>query len=175
MLKQIINFIHSKLIQIPRTTELSVALRCFRSDPTAVLPSKAHVGYFEDAAFDLYGPNRDQSYFLQPNERRMIDTCVSFLIPDGYWLKLRERSGLASKGIHVIGGVIDSGYSGRIQVILYNSSKEPVNIPVDKAICQFTVEKLTKATIEEIDFRTFEVCASNRQRGIKGFGSSDVK
>jgi dUTP pyrophosphatase len=105
----------------------------------------------------------------------MIETGLCFVIPDGFWLKLRERSGLANKGIHVLGGVIDSGYTGCVKVIVFNSNKEPVYLPKDKAICQFTVERLNVSTVEEIGFGEFCIEEDKRTRRGRGFGSTDVQ
>ena len=150
----------------------SIILKCVKLDPAARLPTKAHTGIFEDAAFDLYAT---EDLLFQYGQRKMIETKLSFIIPDGYWLKLRERSGLANKGIHLLGGVIDSGYTGEVKVILWASSPDPVSVTTDKAICQFTIEKLNKAVIEELSFDTFRVESNKRKRGEKGFGSSDAK
>lgn len=147
-------------------------LKCVKLSPEAKLPTKAHTGLFEDAAFDLYAT---EDLLFQYGQRKMISTKLSFIIPDGYWLKLRERSGLANKGLHLLGGVIDSGYTGEVKVILYHSGTDPISITTDKAICQFTVEKLNKAIIEELTFDSFTTEANNRTRGEKGFGSSDAK
>jgi dUTP pyrophosphatase len=149
-----------------------IKLKCVKLDSKATVPIKANAGLFEDAAFDLYAV---EDILLQSGGRQLVGTKLSFIIPDGYWLKLRERSGLANKGIHILGGVIDSGYTGEVKVIMYNSNHEPVSITKDKAICQFTVERLTKATIKELSFASFTTEANNRVRGTKGFGSSDVK
>ncbi len=169
MLKKFIN--HIKLI-LTKSTNSYIELKCFRSSPDAIIPNKAHVGLFEDAAFDLFAT---EDILLQPNQRLMVDTKLSFIVPDGFWIKLRERSGLANKGIHILGGVLDSGYTGNVKVIMYNSDKEPLTIPYGKGIAQFTVEKLTKTSIKEITFNAFNVEAQQRERGCKGFGSSDVK
>ena len=155
-----------------RQEEPMPEIGCYKIDVGAILPTKAHVGIFADAAYDLYAID---NILLQSNERLMVDTKLAFIIPDGYWLKLRERSGLANKGIHVLGGVIDSGYTGSVRVILYNSDKGPIILPKGKAIAQFTVEKLTKSTVKELTFLTFDREMKMRKRGEKGFGSSDVK
>ena len=63
----------------------------------------------------------------------------------------------------------------RVKVILYNSGKDPVSISKDKAICQFTVEKLINTELTELSLSTFNMAISDRQRGAKGFGSSDAK
>jgi dUTP pyrophosphatase len=166
-LKKFINLARTYLIN---KDEPEITLKCIRLDPAAKLPTKAHVGLFEDAAFDLYPT---ESFNIHMGQRYMIDTKLSFIIPDGYWIKLRERSGMASKGVHLLGGVIDSGYTGSVKVILWGSGPDPVAVSPEKAICQFTIEKLTKATVKEIDLSTFTDEANNRLRGCNGFGSTD--
>lgn len=168
-----INYLkHIGLIANIDTTKRGIEIGCSKLNTMAKIPSKAHTGKFEDAAFDLFA---SEDILLQPTHREMVGTGIRFIIPDGYWIKLRERSGLANKGIHVLGGVIDSGYTGEVKVILYNSSTEPVHITRDKAICQFTVERLNLAYIEELDTESFGIESCMRLRSDNGFGSTDVK
>lgn len=140
----------------------------------AILPSKAHTGIFQDAAYDLFSSLLDE-LVIHPGERIMVPTGLRAILPEGYWVKFHERSGLASKGIHVMGGVIDSAYTGEWKVILYNSNTETVVIGIGKAIAQFTIEKLTPSTICEVNDVDFISHAANRERGVNGFGSSDEK
>ena len=154
------------------TDNPTIEIGVYKIDQVATLPTKAHTDAFEDAAYDLYAID---NILLQSNERLMVDTKLAFIIPEGYWIKLRERSGLANKGIHVLGGVIDSGYTGSVRVILFNSDKEPLILPKGKALAQFTIEKLTKSTVKELTFLAFDREMKKRLRGQKGFGSSDVK
>ena len=168
MFKKYINQLISYLIDKKRN--IPIQLLCFKRDSRAVIPVKTHSGIFEDAAYDLYAI---ESFVLHPGKQLLVNTQLSFIIPEGYWLKLRERSGLANQGIHVLGGVIDTAYTGPIKVILYNSCSEPVSFPVHKAICQFTIEPLTKSEIIEINNLGFNFELSNRIRGDRGFGSSD--
>lgn len=166
MLKRFINCFFNLIDTTP------IKLKCVKLDNKATLPTKAHIGLFEDAAYDLYAT---EEVILNYGDRKMVGTKLSFIIPDGYWLKLRERSGLANKGVHILGGVIDCGYTGEVKVIMFASGPDQVVISPDKAICQFTVERLTRATVEELSFASFTTEAESRKRGEKGFGSSDVK
>ena len=149
-----------------------------------IVPSKAHTGSFEDAAYDLFpfipmNEDKDtdslEEIVLFPGERRLIRTGLRAIIPEGYWVKFHERSGLANKGIHVMGGVIDNAYTGEWRVILYNSDSNPITLPANKAITQFSLEKLTESAVDTITDDAFDKKASNMSRGEKGFGSSDVK
>jgi dUTP pyrophosphatase len=54
-----------------------------------------------------------------------------------YWIELRDRSGLALKGLHVFAGVIDSDYPDEIGVVLFNHSFVPYTVEIGDRICQF--------------------------------------
>ena len=110
---------------------------------------------------------------LSSGQRKLVSTGIRLAIPDGYWVKFHERSGLANKGIHVLGGVIDSGYTGELKVIVYNSGHDTYEHDCHKAICQFTVEKFTKSNLELISEDDMAQEAMLRERKDKGFGSSD--
>ena len=88
MLKKFTNWF-SKLIT-PEPTNLKggglAQIKCFKIDEAAIMPSKAHRGPFEDAAFDLFAT---EDILLQPNERSMVDTKLAFIIQDRFWIKLR--------------------------------------------------------------------------------------
>lgn len=151
-------------------------IKCFKVSEGATQPRKAHLGPFEDAAWDLFYPKNEPAVVLHPGDRKLLGTGLKIILDEGYWAKFHERSGLANKqGISVLGGVIDSGYTGEWKVILVNTSKDSVTIEPGQAICQFTLEEVKEADIYCIDEWEFEEECSVRDRGAKGFGSSDKK
>ena len=154
-------------------------LKFVRFDTNATLPRKAASSGteldYQDAAFDLF-PSINTT--IVPGERALIPTGLGAIIPIGYWVKFHERSGLAAKnGIHIMGGVIDNTYLGEWKVVMYNSGSSTLTISVDKAISQFTVEKLNWTSISEISLSEFnnEFPNRNDNRKDKGFGSTDKK
>jgi dUTPase len=62
-------------------------------------------------------------YNLEPGDTKLIDLGVRIGFDKGMGAFLKERSGLATKGIHVLGGVIDNTYTGQLKAVLYNSGK----------------------------------------------------
>ena len=69
------------------------------------MPSYSHEG---DAAFDL---RTAEEGVLKPGEKKCFKTGLKMAIPEGYVGLIWDRSGLAAKnGIHVLAGVVDSGY-----------------------------------------------------------------
>ena len=66
-----------------------------------------------------------------------MDTGLACAFPRSHWCLLKDKSSLALRhGLTVLGGVVDSNYRGRIQVILHNSGSRPVTIPQYTAMCQ---------------------------------------
>lgn len=126
----------------------------------AVLPAK---GSPLDAGIDIY---TNQSYTLKPGETYMFSTGIAVEIPSGYVALLWDRSGLGSKGIHRLAGVIDSGYRGEWKVVLTNLTKKKYAIVAGDKIVQCIVQKFEPVNIKEV--KTLK----ESKRGAKGFGSS---
>jgi dUTP pyrophosphatase len=81
----------------------------------AILPRRAKEG---DAGYDVFS-----SSFLKiaPFERKIIPLGFAIEIPQGYYGHIYDRSGNAAKrGIHIMAGVIDSGYRGEVGVVAIN-------------------------------------------------------
>ena len=141
-------------------------------DQNAIRPRRTHNDSLTgDAAYDLF-PLYDIN--IPPFTVMTVSTGLKFLIPEGYWIKFHERSGLSAKGIQIHGGVIDQNYLGELKVVLYNSINYTIKINKETAIVQFTLEEMRNLLFEELTKEQFEEIAINTSRGEKGFGSSDV-
>lgn len=85
-------------------------------DEGAYAPESAHT---EDGGYDLRTP---KGFSIIPGGCVTVDTGVHIEIPKGYVGFLKSKSGLNVKD-HLTGeGVIDSGYTGSIQVKLYHNN-----------------------------------------------------
>src|SRR3989344_6155798 len=81
----------------------------------AKLPSYAHPG---DAGFDIYAI---ASKKIKKGTHEIFPAGIASEISKGWFVSIRDRSGLAFKnGIHVLGGVVDSGYRGEWKIIVGN-------------------------------------------------------
>lgn len=97
-----------------------MTIRFIKLDPCAKAPSRAHPS---DAGNDLCAL---EDATISPGQRQLIKTGLAVAIPEGYYGRIADRSGLALKyGISIKGGVIDSLYRGEIGVILINEAKAP--------------------------------------------------
>ena len=86
-------------------------------------------------------------------------------IPTGYYAHIYDRSGNASKrGIHIMAGVIDSGYRGEV-IVKFDKQGNNCYEPGDR------VAQLLLVPIPSINFVEV-INLPNSDRGTGGFGSS---
>ncbi len=130
--------------------------------PAAKLPFRARPG---DAAYDLYAC---ENAMVPSMGRERVDTGISFAIPEGFYGRIAERSGLAARGIKIGGGVLDSSYRGSVMVVLFNCSDSPLYLSPGDRIAQLIIERCYDAEWEEVDE------LPDSERGAAGFGSSGV-
>jgi dUTP pyrophosphatase len=135
---------------------------------TATIPTRA---YTSDAGFDLYA---DEDIFLKLGETTVVSTGISLNIPGGYFGKIEDRSSLASLGIRSGGGVVDSGYTGEIKVVLHNLNNgsdsnyrgRGYSIKKGERIAQLIVQPSAVVRLVQSEKVEFSERAGN------GFGSS---
>lgn len=133
-------------------------------DEGAKLPTKAHN---TDAGYDLYST---EDCVIGPQERKLVSTGVHMAIPAGYVGLIWPRSGLsAKKGIDILAGVIDHGYTGEIKVCLLNTGDEDFGVSAGDKIAQILIQAIY--CVELVQVSSLDSSA----RGEKGFGSSDNK
>jgi dUTP pyrophosphatase len=111
----------------------------------------------------------DRPLLLEPGERAMVATGLSFEIPPGYEIQSRPRSGLAAKhGISIVNtpGTIDADYRGEVKVILVNHGLEAFEVKDQERIAQFVLAPVVQAQFEMVEE------LSDTARGVGGFGST---
>jgi dUTP pyrophosphatase len=126
----------------------------------AVLPTRAHA---DDAGMDLYSL---EDGILEPGQGKMIRTGIAIALEVGFVGLVADRSSMAKKGIKTAGGVIDAGYRGEIHIVLWNISREPVQIKRQERIAQLLIMPIATPAVVEAEQ------LDDTARGAKGFGSS---
>ena len=115
-----------------------------------------------------------EELWIEPMDRRLVSTGIHIDIPDGYEIQVRSKSGLALKqGLMVLNspGTVDQGYTGEIQVILFNTSKYRHNIIKGQKIAQAVLcpvvsgKWITLVEKKEIN---------EKDRNANGFGSTGL-
>lgn len=129
-------------------------------------------GYESDLAsgFDVRA-QLSEPLTLNPGQRSLVPTGLSFEIPHGYELQARPRSGLAiKKGLSLVNtpGTIDADYRGEVKIILINLGAEPVTIEQGERIAQLVLCPVYQARFVRVDN------ISETARGDGGFGSTGV-
>lgn len=126
----------------------------------ATIPTKGSEG---SAAYDL----KCSFEMIVPSfETRIINTGVHMSIPKGYYGQVLSRSGLASKGIIVVGGVIDSDYTGEIKVIIQNLSNLDYIFGKNDKVAQIAIIKLFDGELKIVEELNYTL------RNNQGFGST---
>jgi dUTP pyrophosphatase len=64
---------------------------------------------------------------------------------------IEDRSGLATRGITTVAGVVDSGYRGEMLVVIANVSKEAFTIQEGDRIAQLRIVRRHEAIFEVVD------------------------
>lgn len=142
-----------------------VVFKVVRRHPDAQLPTRAHP---DDAGWDVYSA---ESKSLAPGDRHLFDLGFALVIPPGWEVQLRPRSGLAKrKGITVLNapGTVDAGYTGDMKAMLINHGREAFQICVGDKIAQLVFQRLPAVTLE---WGTEEDLGQTA-RGAGGFGST---
>lgn len=129
----------------------------------AVIPKYDHS---DDAGFGIYSI---EEKVLKPMEYYAVATGISSEIPNGYFVSIRDRSSMAIKGLHVMGGVIDAGYRGEWKIIMINLSDSDYKIQMGDKIAQGILQNAKQPKVELVDD------LSDSSRGEKGFGSTGRK
>lgn len=121
---------------------------------------KAHP---EDAGWDL---KSSIDTTIVPKSFATIPVNTKLKIPTGFYGQIFPRSGMASKGVVAICGVIDSSYTGEIKVTIMNQSNEWININSGDRIAQLVILPVPQFTMKEVK----ELPVTDR--GSNGFGST---
>ncbi len=113
----------------------------------------------------------DQEVTLEPGERKLIPTGISFSIPAGYEGQIRPRSGLAMQnGITLVNtpGTIDADYRGEVGVLLINLGQQTFQVKRGDRIAQLVIVPVCRALLELTD----ELDNTSRSEG--GFGHTGI-
>lgn len=133
--------------------------------PDAKIPTYAHEG---DQGADIYAV---EDTIIEPHTfGNMIPTGLKMMIPHGWAVAIRPRSGMSRTTplrISNSPATIDQQYRGEVKILFDNFSDKPVEIKAGDRIAQFIIEKNYRGDYIQVD--TVE---PDTDRGEGGFGSS---
>jgi len=151
--------------QEPETTDTNIAtpepmLQVKLLSDNATMPTKAT----DDAAgYDVYSA---KALTITPGQRALIPLDIAATPPQGIYIQLASRSGIAAKhGLDTKTGVIDADFTGNITLVLHNSGAEDFPVNIGDHIAQILIIPVLNPTPTKVDFLTPTTGGDN------GFGS----
>ena len=184
-LKKLQEFINKEDVSYDEImNELSVDLKELENDFKNYSPQLT-LGYTKlhsDAVVPKYNYPSDSGFDLHSVEdleipafgRILVPTGLSFDIKDGYEIQVRSKSGLAIKqGLMVLNspGTVDNGYTGEVQVIVFNTNNHLVSIPKGMKVGQAVLCPVVNGKWVDLIEKTK---ISEKDRGSNGFGSTNL-
>lgn len=127
--------------------------------------------YSSDSGFDLYSTEEIE---IPSFGRVLVPTGLSFDIKDGYEIQVRSKSGLALKqGLMVLNspGTVDNGYTGEVQVIVFNTNNHPVTITKGMKVAQAVLCPVVNGKWVNL---VEKEKINEKERGDNGFGSTGI-
>lgn len=123
-----------------------------------------------DAGLDLYNAS-DTTLTLEPGKSIMVPAGVSIKLPDDHCALLYPRSSTFTKrGIFVVPGLIDCGFTGPIYTIVWHPNLDgndaPILIEPWERLAQLLVMPIPRFDIVSVDK------LPSTPRGDSGFGST---
>lgn len=133
--------------------------------PEAILPVNA---YGDDAGWDLHIL---EDTYVERGQGKDVHTGLAVCIPPGWYGRIIGRSSaFRKKGVMVIEGLIDAGFTGELYSYVYSPlSTQPSKgtlLKRGESVAQLIICPVPRVEWEEVD----ELPAS--ERGSRGFGSS---
>lgn len=139
------------------------------------------------AGFDLYVPDGFKRTIIYPNNDLIISSGIQVAIPQGYMLKIANRSSVSStvdakkkagmkvydapSALIVGADTIDSDFQGEIKIHVINYSNNLAFVNPGDKICQAILIPVISCDIEETEDELF---SEPTTRGRKEFGSSNA-
>ena len=128
-------------------------------------------GHDTDAGIDFFVPEDFGQVTLKPGEDVLIDSGIKVIVPRGYALIFKEKSGVAVKRKLTVGAaVVDADYRGVVHFHLFNNGLEDQIISAGDKIIQGLVVPVSLCGLKQISNDDYELYETERSDG--GFGST---
>lgn len=121
-----------------------------------------------DAGYDLY---TTETVWLWPFHVNTVKLNIKCQLPSNTFGFITSRSGLGSKGIVVVNGIIDEIYRGYFHASIYKIGLLPKRIKKGTKIAQMIIVPYVDPYIEEVDS---EYELTKTIRGTDCFGSTGI-
>lgn len=113
--------------------------------------------------FDLYTP---RTFSLEAEQHRLIPLGIKSSFRNDWSALIWQRSGLGTRSVDVLGGVVDPDYRGEWKVILINHAKTPIHFIAGDRIAQAVFQPVYTGACRN------GAVQCDTGRGDKGYGST---
>lgn len=128
----------------------------------ACLPQRVTEG---SVGYDAFAP---MDFDIPPGTVANVGLGIAAKPPEGTYIRIAAKSGLASRHLNVRAGVVDPDFVGEIRVLMENASAhEMATFQKGQAIAQLILERMCIAEVQEVRWLPKTV------RGRRGFGTAD--
>lgn len=121
--------------------------------------------YKTDSGWDVYAY---EDIIIKSKDINNVYVGVSICAPKNYGYTMRGRSSLNRVGVYTAFGTIDSFYSGKLFVLMYNFSTTDYLVKKGQKIAQIVFERVVPVNMVMVN----DIVVPENARGGNGFGSS---
>lgn len=143
----------------------------FSGDGELMLPKRNKEG---DIGYDAYA---HETVTIQPHSSAKVPLGIGAIIPKGYSIAARTRSGRWLNGLLVGNAHVDLNYRGQINALMFNVTDEPITIEKGERPCSIDLFKTVEIEWQPLneymeENGLTEEQVMNTNRGDTGFGNS---
>jgi deoxyuridine 5'-triphosphate nucleotidohydrolase len=143
-----------------------IFLPIFKEHPDAIMPT---VAYGNSAGLDIYSI---EDVIIPAKGYNKVKNGLRIIFPEDHFGAFRTRSSMGFlKNLFVYEGTFDPGYSGPLDLLIYNFSDLDYTIKKGDKYAQLVFHKIIYTHIKEINQQQFEE-STKEARGY--WGSSGV-
>ena len=120
------------------TRNIHLAIKIYNDNDKDKIPEKA---YTTNVGYNIYY-TREEPIIISSHQVILIDIYIAIEISVEIVYQVISCSSLAKQGINIKGGIIDSGYTGNISIIIQNDSNKDYVIQPNQKIAQLVFLQL---------------------------------
>lgn len=144
-----------------------------KCNPTAITPVRAN----PSDGLDMFVPMNAETVTLESGQNKPIGTGIKMVVPHGYGLFVKNKSGVAAKRCLVKGAeLIDHGYKGEIFIDVHNIGNDVQVINAGEKIAQLVLIPLVSFDLNEVsEDELYQATFMSSGRGDGALGSTGTK
>ena len=148
------------------TENTPMSVKCVILKAGIIAPSRNTT---EAAGFDIYLP---ETITIEPKEQKTIPCGFKLIMPPWLACQIISRSSAQKKNeLSIYNGIIDSDYTGEINLLIKNLTNYPIIIKQNHRVAQFILMYIYSAQLDILGLDPEPAPSSIKKRG-EAFGST---